>query len=169
MIDEFANTILVYNQEADDQMGIDQYNNKYGESIICSIDKDMDMIPGLHFNHRTNLIYEVGDPGHLELSDNHKKLTGGGYKWFYAQMLLGDTADNIPGISGFGPVRVHELLNRYEKETDLVRVVYEQYLTKYRDATATKQIMAEIGDLLWIRRHMNQKKSTEILQLISQV
>lgn len=169
ILDEFNNTTLVYNQEADDQIGIDQHTGRYGHSIICSLDKDLDMIPGQHYNWKKNKIYETSDPGYLILDKGRKKLLGGGYKWFYAQLLLGDTSDNIPGLAGFGPVRVGELLDSAKTEVDCLKVVATQYRDKYRDKAAILEILCEIGDLLWIRRTENQKKSIEIRQLWSQI
>ena len=67
--------------EADDLLGITQDN----ETILCSLDKDLNMIPGWHFNWLKNELYEVQQ---FE-----------GIKHFYKQMLIGDRSDNSIGLS----------------------------------------------------------------------
>lgn len=68
--------------EADDNLGIHQT----GDTIICSIDKDLLQIPGSHYNfvHQT--------PIHIT---EHQ-----GWVNFYTQLIMGDRSDNIPGYDG---------------------------------------------------------------------
>lgn len=145
----------VYNQEADDAMGIAQMKN-LESSIICSIDKDMNMIPGYHYDMDSQEIYVTSDPGHLELTDDRRKLKGGGLKWFYAQMLLGDSADNIPGIPGLGPVAVYSLLNEYNTEDWFRYQVLDCYKKQY--GNDWEKCFKEVGNLLYIRRQENEVK-----------
>lgn len=99
------------NCEADDGMSSFQYaaiaNGDRHLSIIASKDKDLDMVPGLHMVWDTGQIIDTAssandDFGWVELATTGtgttKKLKGYGYKWFWAQMLIGDSADNISGI-----------------------------------------------------------------------
>ena len=64
--------------EADDALGIAQTE----ETIICSIDKDLLMIPGKHYNFVKKEFYEVSPTEALRV--------------FYKQLLLGDRSDNVP-------------------------------------------------------------------------
>lgn len=69
--------------EADDLLGIDCI--KTG-GVICTIDKDLDMIPGMHYNwlkHEQG-VYEVDAEQGVSL--------------FLKQLVTGDSVDNIPGI-----------------------------------------------------------------------
>lgn len=96
--------------EADDGMSSAQYKAIEGGqsnlSIIASKDKDLCMVPGLHLDWDTGLITNCADPfGKVELIEHisasgtkTKKLKGYGQKFFWAQMLIGDTADNIQGL-----------------------------------------------------------------------
>lgn len=147
--------------EADDAMGIDQ--NK--DTIICSIDKDMLQIPGSHYNFVTKELKEITEFGHLELSDNNKKLSGGGLMWFYAQMLLGDVADNIKGISGVGPVATYDLLKDCVTEESLhhrvMGVYQEEVLSLPWDNDNCR--FAENADLLWILRNKGETYSSREL------
>ena len=90
-------------QEADD--GVCQAmiaaRNAGTEAVMWSLDKDLWMVPGLHLNNKT---FELEDYpcgyGYTEIdeSGSTKKLVGRGYSFFWHQLLMGDTADNIPGL-----------------------------------------------------------------------
>ena len=76
---------IVNGHEADDALGIAQ--TKYdGASRICSLDKDLLMVPGQHFNW-VNQEFKLVSP--LD-----------GLRCFYKQLILGDKSDNIPGYDG---------------------------------------------------------------------
>lgn len=73
--------------EADDMLGIAQ--DKVGNTtVICSKDKDLDLIPGLHYNwsktKKDKGVYMIGE------LDSRRA--------FYQMMLTGDSVDNIPGM-----------------------------------------------------------------------
>lgn len=157
---------IVSGIEADDQMAIDALAHKDG--IICTIDKDLDMIPGAHYNFVTETFYHTEDPGHLKLHEGRRKLIGGGLVWFYAQMLLGDNADNIPGLKGFGPVSVANLLGGLRTEEDMVRCVFEAYaeVHKHHSKEEVEEIFLEVADLLWIQRSQNEIKSEHLRSLL---
>ncbi len=166
----YWNAAIITGKEADDAMGIEQSTNgrRFGSdsvTIICTIDKDLDMIPGWHYNFVTKELYETDDPGALGLSENRRKLSGGGLLWFYAQMLLGDSADNIPGLKGFGPVKVHELLQDCKDEIEMVQNVYSQY-TKEMPKKEAIERMKEVADLLWIQRKEGERKSQYIEEML---
>lgn len=146
---------VIFDQEADDAMGIAQMNN-LSSSIICSIDKDMNMIPGYHYNIDSQETYISKDPGELRLSDDRKKIFGTGLKWFYAQMLMGDNADNIPGIPGFGPVKTFEMLSRFSTENDFKSVVEREFKECY--TLNWEKAFKEVANLLWIRRYADETK-----------
>jgi len=92
-------------QEADDGMAQANYqavasgcNNL---SVIVSKDKDLRMVPGLHYDFDTEQVVAVGDAfGWLWIDDSKssKTLKGWGTKFFWAQCLMGDAADNIRGL-----------------------------------------------------------------------
>lgn len=72
--------------EADDAMGIAQYQAVFGDTIICSIDKDMLMIPGDHYNFVKKELRFIQEPEAT--------------RWLYYQAIMGDKVDNIPGFDG---------------------------------------------------------------------
>ena len=157
---------VIRGKEADDQMGIDQCTSRE-DSIICTIDKDLDMIPGLHYNFVTDSIYETTDPGDLKLVSGKRKLIGGGLKFFYAQMLMGDSADNIPGIPGYGPVKVYDILEDCDTEEEMLQEVHKVYKKKLPADKYLSRLL-EVADLLWIQRQENERKSVHIEEMLDE-
>jgi hypothetical protein len=129
------NFTMIEDQEADDAIGIAAYEHQVGEYCICSIDKDLDMLRGDHFNFVKNEFYFIEEEQ--------------GIKNFYKQMLVGDRVDNIIGIKGIGPVKAERLLKECKNENEMYLTVLEAY--KGDD----KRVL-ENGQLLWIRRESNQ-------------
>ena len=73
------------------------------ERVICSVDKDLDNIPGWHFNWRKpeRLVYYITE---READRN-----------FMFQTLTGDATDGYPGIPGIGPKKAEKILNSAEE------------------------------------------------------
>lgn len=100
--------------EADDGMASAQYaaiaRGEEHLSIIASKDKDLDMVPGWHMVWETGKLIHTNDRGTgsfgwVDLIEKKsatgqvsKKIKGYGTKFLWAQMLIGDTADNIAGL-----------------------------------------------------------------------
>lgn len=165
------NSVLIKDIEADDALGIAQcslFANREWEPIICSIDKDLDMIPGRHYNFVKDEEYFVKDPGELELSEDKKKIRGGGLLWFYAQMLLGDKSDNIPKLKGHGPVKVYSILHECITEEEMWEEVYKAYEMAFEDKTKEELLdyIYEVADLLWIWRTEKDCKSNMLRGLL---
>lgn len=150
---------IICGEEADDAMGIEQVrcSAEGKKSVICSIDKDMKMIPGEHYNFVTGEFVTATEFGALDLSKDRRKILGTGLKWFYAQMLLGDSADNIPGLDGYGPVTVWEILSGIRTEKELIDTTVEHYMKAGVDSR-----YLEVVDLLWIRRYPNEVASFRV-------
>lgn len=103
------NTVVSDGCEADDLLGIAQTD----ETVVCSLDKDLLMIPGTHFNW-TKLQYT-----HVDQLD--------GLRTFYKQMLIGDRSDNIFGVDKIGPVKAAKLIDHLEDEVDMINKVFSLY------------------------------------------
>jgi len=91
--------------EADDGMSSMQYEaikaGRQDLSIIASKDKDLLMVPGLHLDWDRGNIVDAGEFGELYMrstASGTKSIKGFGQKFFWAQMLTGDAADNISGL-----------------------------------------------------------------------
>lgn len=130
-------------QEADDDMAMAHYalwlRDPYS-TVIATIDKDLDMIPGLHYNFVKDKTYEI-EP--ME-----------GIKNFYSQMLKGDTVDNIPGVPGIGPAGASKALAECKTEWEMYQAVLALYVQSYGDTA--HDALLENGRLLWMRRHENE-------------
>lgn len=147
---------VTYGAEADDTIGIICANNPRGTVRIS--EKDLRMIPGWHkeisgaFGRMP--IY-VTDPGSLiwKRDSDEKgakgKLEGWGYKWFIAQMLIGDTADGIAGIKGLGDFAAYKLLFDVHTVDKMDELVYNIYREKGQEDLYEKN-----RQLLWIHREM---------------
>lgn len=92
-------------QEADDcmaQLQIERMASHGPESsAIMSGDKDLWMVAGRHCDSKSGRFYTVsgfGSTGYREVGNVKPKLVGEGTSWFWHQLLMGDTADNIPAL-----------------------------------------------------------------------
>lgn len=88
------------NQEADDGMAQALYAD-FENAILCSADKDLYMVPGWKLDMSTGEISKQDCHfGYIEIdaSKSSKKVVGRGTKFFWAQLLMGDSADNISGV-----------------------------------------------------------------------
>ena len=122
-------------QEADDALGIAAYSMEPEDYIICTTDKDLNMIRGWHYNMRKNEKFWVDEDDTL-------------YN-FYTQVLTGDRVDNIPGLHGIGPKKAEKILKGCKTEDQL----YEAVLKAYDN---NEEYLCEQAQLLWIRRKPNQ-------------
>lgn len=138
------NAETVHGMEADDALGINQEDAaSYGEmiqggdkyhTVICSIDKDLKQIPGLHYN----FVKKEWD----EISELQ------GWYNFYIQLLIGDPGDNIRGCPGIGKAKAPRILEGCTTEQEMFDAVRSIYMDD--DA------MFLNGQLLYILREENQ-------------
>ncbi len=128
-------TYVTEGEEADDALGIEQMRTGGYESVIVSIDKDLDMIPGLHYNFLKKEQYYV---------DWNEAI-----RYFWYHMVTGDSTDNIPGIPGMGPAKAKKALDDVSTD-ELYGTVFALYVQGYGDEA--EQALLEMGRLLWIRR-----------------
>ena len=105
-VDEYGrskyNCTEILGTEADDELGIIQrYYNQAGVStVICSRDKDLRMVEGLHFSWKCGENQPAKPVRYITFLD--------GMKFFFQQLLTGDPVDNIMGCgiretSVYGP------------------------------------------------------------------
>lgn len=171
--------------EADDGMSSEQYAAiARGEgklSIIASKDKDLNMVPGLHLNWDTGEIVEAPPYGEVHLRvrpSGGKVLDGYGRKFFWAQMLSGDPADNCSGLPAAirmlgkptkcGPVLTVDILSNCRTDMEafeVVRGLYKRYgeevgYINYRDGSAVPWGRAFFSEaqLMWMRRDKHNER-----------
>ena len=102
---------------------MEKCRNKKGTiAILAAIDKDLEQQEGRHINPNKK------DEGVYVVS----KLMG--LKSFYKQMLMGDVADNIPGLPGVGAKSpLLKKLEECETELECFELVWKAYKTKFGD------------------------------------
>ena len=141
-------TVLSDGEEADDVIGYnhyERYKQDIESSIIATVDKDLNMIPGKHYNFYRKELFYVDD----DLAN----------QWFYTQLLVGDPTDNIQGVPKIGKKKAEKLL--YGMEDD-VPGMYQIVETEYIKAFAGDEncdpaaILLENARLLWIRRNKGE-------------
>lgn len=127
--------------EADDALGIAQtFYNAYGtDTILCTKDKDLDMIPGWHYNwskkRRDDGVYFVD--------------TTTANRIFYKQLLTGDSTDNIPGMFKLlGKKATSKWLSPID-DMDDEEEMYEYVCSIYKD----RELVETLSTLIWIKRH----------------
>lgn len=127
---------IIYGEEADDALGYNQTE----ETIICSIDKDLLMIPGKHYNFVKKELYNISKQEGL-------------YN-FYWQLLNGDIGDNIPGCPGVGPKKIEKLIHSDMTEIELCTVCFDTYDAAYtkRGLPNYRADMLRNGQLLKIKQ-----------------
>lgn len=143
---------LAMGNEADDLMSINQWelarafckengcelwsteHRAFANSVIVSADKDLMIVPGYHLIPGEEVVW-VDPLGHLDLqykpNGTIKKLKGSGLKFFYAQMIIGDTIDNYKGIPGKGARFAYDLLSKCKDEKSLYMAVLRAYKDKF--------------------------------------
>lgn len=133
-------------QEADDELGIRQDRG----SVICSIDKDLLMIPGRHYNFVRREHMEV-----TELEGRHN---------FYSQLLTGDSTDDIPGKWNFGPAKANKALEGCTEIEEYNQVILQEYKKEFPHCSEEDVIkhITLIGQLLWIRQEEGQEWRFEL-------
>ena len=79
------------------------------------------------------------------------KLRGGGLKFFYSQLLTGDSVDNYPGLPGVGFSTAYDLLNDASSEQELVSRVRLLYIQEHKgDIEKAMLALQEQGQLAWM-------------------
>jgi hypothetical protein len=117
LVEEFGAQI-VEGMEADDAVSIEQYRSEE-ETCIVTVDKDLDMVPGWHYNWVKQDMYFITED---EADVN-----------FYIQLLTGDRTDNIHGLHGVGPVTAKKYLEAANTPYERYQVVVGKYDDAGRD------------------------------------
>ncbi len=117
--------------EADDLLGLNQTD----DTTIATIDKDLMVVPGNHYNINSKKSIVVSL---VEANRN-----------FFSQVLTGDTVDNIPGLFGVGAkAAVVKRVQKMESAEEMFAEVYGEYLKRF--GSYAEQFMKENMELLWI-------------------
>lgn len=129
-------TELAHGMEADDLLGI--YQTK--DTIICTIDKDLDQIAGWHYDFVKETKYFI-DPATA-------------LRFFYFQLLTGDTVDNVPGCVKIGPKKATVILEGLKTEEEYEKAVFKAYEEAYKGLAYAKMLL--YGRVLKIKQHKDE-------------
>lgn len=150
-LDEYC--VLLHRElEADDGMMQDAY--RLGENgVTSSEDKDLRMTPFPYYEAERGQVMPsqpVGWVSTKHTAGGTMKLTGQGPLFFWAQMLMGDTADNVQGVARYkgqlcGAAGAFGAL----KDVQNIDVAANLVLDAYR--AIDQNVVAE-GWLLWLTR-----------------
>jgi 5'-3' exonuclease len=121
-------------QEADDDIAI-RATELGPSTIIASIDKDFLQVPCGHYNFNRGTLVTVEE---FE-----------GLQFVYGQILTGDSADNVGGLMGIGPVKSKKMLAKATTEREL----YDLCVKAYK---GDEEKVIENARLLWLRREEGQ-------------
>ena len=100
--------------EADDALGIAQTK----DTVIATIDKDLLMVEGRHYNYVKKEWAEVSAKE--------------GEYFFYKQMITGDKVDNIIGIRGLGEKKASKLLDTTPRKL-WDKTITDLYIKEFED------------------------------------
>lgn len=138
-------------QEADDELGIHAVQEGWG---IASLDKDLDGVPGWHY------VWKGKREGLYHVSEVEAD------RFFYTQMLTGDSTDNIQGLFNRTGKKAMPAIKAPLGELDSPADMYKYVLSVYMDAVAERNApsdqadverwLLEQGRCLWIRREAGQ-------------
>ncbi len=172
--------VMHYECEADDGMSMAAYANPE-HSVVVSKDKDLMMVPGMQIDWDTGELTDTADNpfGWVDVvkrPSGASKLKGRGWKMFWAQMLTGDTADNISGLPKLrqdngsfklcGPVAAKAFLDECQNNTEAfqrVRQAYKEYGDTYgfcdyrtKEPIGFGKAFVSEAQLLWMRRKLDK-------------
>jgi len=130
---ESYNVEIVLGYEEDDALGVNQSDS----TIIATIDKDLNQIPG-------KLINFYKTPWEIkEITEED------GIRFFWEQMILGDSVDNIVGVEGIGKVKMAKLFDG-KSVSELKEIVVNEYNRCYGEQGLDR--FDESARLLFIKR-----------------
>jgi len=106
---------------------------------VVSVDKDLHCIPGTHYNPRKKEIYQICQ----EYAE----------RFYWQQVLTGDSVDAIPGLWKVGPVKAKKILADAYTHKEMRDAVCRAYRDAYDDEGYA--YMVANGRLIHIWRHIN--------------
>lgn len=170
LMNRWHSEVALKGNEADDSIAIahtsyypfgftDTITKDTCNSIICSIDKDFNNVPGWHYNPGKDEFTFISE---IEAKRN-----------FYLQILTGDVSDNIPRVKrGWRQKKVEEELQKactdqqmydilFTETYNVLEELYKDTDTLMHDGIA-KDFILRNGQLVWLRTQENEMWSPKI-------
>lgn len=161
LVDVFPQMTL----EADDACMMDAYNIQ--NCIMWSKDKDLNLVPCprycINTGQELTIVGRFGWIGSRYTESLKEKADGHGTKFFWLQMLMGDTADNVKGINSYkgklcGELTALSILKDVQDENTAANLVLDAY-------RAIKQNPIPEAEALWLLRSPDDSASAYIWSL----
>lgn len=111
--------LIIDGREADDEISIRaaDLRRRRQPYIVATIDKDLDQVPGEHYDYMRHVRYRVSEED--------------AQKWLWVQILAGDATDGVPGCWKIGQTRATELVDRLylgkAPQRDIWRAILNEY------------------------------------------
>lgn len=154
--------------EADDLMIIHAHELKEA-GIVSSGDKDLRLTPGPWWDNEHGRLVTIPDRfGYLywdEDAPSNARCKGHGTKFFWAQMLMGDSADNVKGILTLndklcGPAAAFQFLDSIQTESESANAVCRAY------AAINQDVLAE-AEMMWLRRTEDDSAYAYLMEVVT--
>lgn len=132
--------------EADDLIA-DRARELNYDCLVCSIDKDLNQIPGWKFDLYKEKTGEVNDYGKeiTKYRGLHYISEEDANRLLWLQMLTGDAADNIKGVHGIGKVKAEKILTNRNPFIAVAKTYKEHFASKWREVFITNHRLLKIG------------------------
>lgn len=145
--------------EADDEVAMRMlsYRNAGIKTMLATIDKDLDQIPGWHYDYKNHVFYEVRDDEAMCI--------------FYAQAMSGDMTDYVRGANGVGLETAKKIVGYVYEEHGLdharmwnavVRCYEECGVLGYEGTKTPAELALEMAQLVWLQKEPFQLWSPEL-------
>lgn len=156
-----------YDYEADDGLMIDSYT--YSNAVLVSEDKDLLISPVEQYDVKTGRFLKLpkGDIyGYIDLVQTgagKPKVIGKGTKFWFTQLLMGDTADNIQGIKRLdgklcGAVAAYNFMKDISSEAQAADSIIRAY------KEVDQNIIPE-AEALWLIRNTDDSAFKYLMSL----
>jgi 5'-3' exonuclease len=142
-------------READDLIRIwaEQAKLAGEEYVVCSIDKDLLCIPGLHFRIHKNDFLNMSEADSC--------------RFYYEQLLKGDPTDNIPGVPRVGEVKATQILKDLSTEEEFQEAVVDAYIKAYGDDWHS--YLLSNGKMLYLQKHEDDYFSVKDWEIVKEL
>lgn len=146
--------IVIEGREADDEVSIlaRQADEDGIPFVVATIDKDLDQVPGLHYDYVKKVKYTVD----LEEAE----------QLFWQQALAGDSTDNIPGATRIGPAAARKLVDGWYEQSLSQKQIWERVVSVYEATKSAKgclytdrkaaDVALEMARLVFMQEYVGQ-------------
>jgi len=135
--------------EADDLMATlcDRLAGENLDVILVSKDKDLDQLLGDHVR-----MYDPGKDREIDVASMIDEKGYGPEQAIEAQMLMGDSTDNVKGVLGVGPKKAAQLLRKYVSVANIITHADELTPKLRENVLAFRERMDTVRQLVTLRR-----------------